>query len=1370
MALNALQARLKRAFQDFAQRRGVEGQRATLSYEALDRLTAALAASLHQRHGIGPGDIVPLWLARSPVLAVAQLALIRLGAVCAPLDQASPPTRLDGILRAIRPKLVLSDRPLPDMDGPQLVIECLGDEHLSDLGNGPANADLAWWPTPPDSAAFLMFTSGSTGVPKGVLVPAAGLEVLARSGPQLHLTPDQRWAAWASPSFDAAIFELCMPLLNGGCHVVQDQAMPDLGTLAQFIQQRQITDALMTTSLFNAMVEDQLGALGQLKQLLMGGERASVQHVHQLLLRHPSVHLINAYGPTENAIVTLMHRVTLADIDAQSGVPIGLPVADNVLRVHPGPDSADGCGELWASGPGVAAGYLHDPKQTADRFVLHEGRRWYRTGDQVRQRADGVFLYVGRTDRQVKLQGHRVELDEIELRIAQCLGVREAVVVVKGDSAETRQLKVFYTCTEGQSVTPADLRQHLVMQLPAAVVPRLYVQLDQMPNLVSGKIDRALLARLGDHEQATAQERDTAWQSEHEARLAAIWQSLLPTADIHRHANFLLIGGSSLLAMRVSGLVAQQLGRQLRPLDVLLHPILADQARLLAVAPMLAADPAWVSDRSQLVPIDLTHGQRILLLASELDPTGAAYLVQVPLLLEAATAPTPIKSAFEQLARQHPMLRLQVHSNGGDWSACIGADLVGHWWCQHTAVIEAPSDMQWAPDLLTQINRPLDLARDGVMRVDVWPLHEGGWLLVWTLHHVCVDETSVGLALEDLQGALQGHARASVSSTVPALAGLEKAWTHDGRIQEKAKDLAQRFAGLTPALARPPTAGQEQPRQLPPGLSAEVFRVCRALGCTPFPLLMLAYGMALQEVFGAAHGLVCTPFSRRLDPALTDVFAYWLDVRLIEAGIRPEESIPQALRRVLSELSAAQVPQFEPVDRLIDALSTLGSASLAASLTQFGFTWRHQPARHVPIGAGQASLIRAPQISARYGLCLHVSQSRSDLDCSIEAGQQAILDGTSETVWRAFVAQLQALTRIKGGLPAPQAPLHAQPMAASGPHQDLLRQAWCRWLHIPEADVRPDSHFVLSGGSSLTAMRLGAQLQRDAGIRISLPDFLQNPTFANLCAQAQGGAQPWPEHLVLLGHQSASQFFVLIPGYGGHPEGMVKLAKQLQSRLGPDAAIVIVDLDGLCATAPVQSVLPWLESRLISLLGTLPPTRVAGLMGFSLGGLLALSVAQKAPGLSHCPVFLLDTCAPRMGSHTTARAVERFVYKAAHWVARRLRPKTTQVWDASRDLEVQTPVALYQKTPREVWQSIEDELTSLELLRTETPVHLIQATQTAYLMGLIWRRQTRGFAPASFGCWYQSDMDAAHLDLPRHFAEATADLVSRSPLLSLGKS
>ena len=330
-------------------------------------------------------------MGRSALLVLSQLALVRIGAAYSPIDMSSPATRQRAMLDAIGSPLLLTDGSGGPREGSDAAVFDVA-AWLRGLRETPARD--VWRQPPDDCPAYVMFTSGSTGTPKGVMVPHAGIVRLVRGANYAHFGPEQRWGFLSSPAFDSSTLEVWGALLNGGCCVVQEEALPSLDALGEFLVGQRITDTWLTSALFNAMVEDQLPTLGQLQQLLVGGERVSPRHARLMLKAHPRVRLINGYGPTENTTFTLCHTIALTDTEGAAGVPIGTPLSGTQVRVEATDPAMPNKGELWTAGEGVALGYLGDAELTQRKFVWHAGARWYRTGDLVRERADGVYEFA----------------------------------------------------------------------------------------------------------------------------------------------------------------------------------------------------------------------------------------------------------------------------------------------------------------------------------------------------------------------------------------------------------------------------------------------------------------------------------------------------------------------------------------------------------------------------------------------------------------------------------------------------------------------------------------------------------------------------------------------------------------------------------------------------------------------------------------------------------------------------------------------------------------------------------------------------------------------------------------------------------------
>ncbi|MFL5542185.1 MAG: non-ribosomal peptide synthetase, partial [Longimicrobiaceae bacterium] len=406
-----------------------------LTYAELNARANRLARRLLAA-GVGPEARVGVAMERSAGLIVALLAVLKAGAAYVPLDAGYPPDRLAFMLAdgEVSVLVVAGEVPaaLADFGGTVLRAGHAG-EGVGDPDADGGDADL-----PLDGGgkrlAYVVYTSGSTGQPKGVAVPHRGVVRLVRGTDYAELGPDQVFLQLAPVSFDTSQLEIWGALLNGGRLVVAPPNPLTLRQIGALLEEKGITTLWLTTGLFHRMIDEELEALGRVRQLLAGGDVLSVAHVGRLLEAHPRLRLINGYGPTENATFTTCHTVLPEDTDGASldvgrpvararvSIPIGVPVANStayVLDAGGRPCPLGVPGELYAGGDGVARGYLGRPALTAERFVpdpfsAEPGARLYRTGDRVRRREGGTLEFLGRIDQQAKVRGYRVEPGEVE--------------------------------------------------------------------------------------------------------------------------------------------------------------------------------------------------------------------------------------------------------------------------------------------------------------------------------------------------------------------------------------------------------------------------------------------------------------------------------------------------------------------------------------------------------------------------------------------------------------------------------------------------------------------------------------------------------------------------------------------------------------------------------------------------------------------------------------------------------------------------------------------------------------------------------------------------------------------------------------------
>ncbi|WP_326786379.1 non-ribosomal peptide synthetase [Streptomyces sp. NBC_00151] len=560
----------------------------SLTYRQLVAEADRVAVRLREA-GIRAGQVVGVLAERSLELVTGLLGVLKAGAAYAAFETDTPEQRLRQLLADTGTRVVLAQERFAACVPDRIAVLPLDTDSSVDASDESVLVEV-----PPTALAYVSFTSGSTGEPKGVCIPHAAVSRLVVQPDWAEFRPSDTFLQLAPVAFDASTLELWAPLVNGGHLVVHPAGKLSTEQLAATLVDENVTVAWMTAGLFQQMVTQHLAAFAGLRHVLAGGDVVPAAHVRRLLEAHPGLVFTNGYGPTENTTFTACW--TSDQAPQGNAVPLGRAISGTRAVVRDAdqqPVPVGVPGELYAGGEGLAHGYLNRPSATAQSFVpdpdaVTPGARLYRTGDLVRQLADGTLEFLGRADRQVKIQGYRVEPGEIEAVLDHHEDVRQAVVVVQSDGGGGKRLLAYVTAERPEDDNPAALgrrlREWLRGELPGYMVPWAILALPELPLNRNGKVDRSALPAARRAPRALTTEY-VAPRTTTEDAMAEEWADLLGVEPVGMDDDFFELGGHSLIAADLLSRLQDRFSVGLSARSLYLRPTVAELAEELDSRP-----------------------------------------------------------------------------------------------------------------------------------------------------------------------------------------------------------------------------------------------------------------------------------------------------------------------------------------------------------------------------------------------------------------------------------------------------------------------------------------------------------------------------------------------------------------------------------------------------------------------------------------------------------------------------------------------------------------------------------------------------------------------------------------------------------------
>ncbi|WP_203841520.1 non-ribosomal peptide synthetase [Winogradskya humida] len=1102
-----------------------------LTYDELWRLAGRLAGALADA-GVRRSDAVAVMLDRSVNSVVAYLAVARAGAAYLPLDPQAPSERITEIITdaAVTAAIVAegAGRGAIPQTVPVLTVE-------DQRGEGdPPSVAGAGGPDP----LYITYTSGSTGRPKGVVISHRAVISLVTEAEYCPVNAGDRVANTCNPAFDVTTCEIWSTLAGGGTVVpfplVTDMSMDEWVAL---VRDERITTMFLTTSLFHTVARERPAAFAPLRNLVIGGEQMELPATLRVLAEGPPGRLINGYGPTEATAFATYFLCTPESLAGRDRIPIGYPLQetnlyvldDDLAPVPPGEP-----GELCIGGPGVASAYLNRPELTGQRFVREPrtGDRVYRTGDMVKMVSGDALEMLGRRDRQVKLRGYRIELEEIE-RTAVASGLVEAAFVDKvGDGVAAELLGAVLPSPRSDvpvDELPAALSARLAERLPGYMVPASWLTLSRLPIGPTGKADRDAIGRsLRLHRPAKTDrpaEHTDGPVTATERQLAQLWSDLLEVPVTGRNASFWELGGHSLRFFTLATRIRDHFGVQLKLRDMFQHPRLGDLADLIdrtrgTVTPPVAVPPG---DRREIPAADF---QQRVWAAQKLEQSPSLYNVPFAWRLSGPIDADRLAAALAQVIGRHEALRTTFTERDGELHQVVHPP-----WTPTVERHVCAGDTELRRLLPAEAERAFDLEAGPLLRMAL--IDTGAdQVLTFTVHHLIFDIGSLSIVLDELARHYGGE------SLDPAVRQYQDLLAGTGLADPAALERGvKRLRGAPSRLAIRPPRRPEAPGAvdlpIPDDLLPRIRRFQDDLGMSWFMVCAAALAATLHRWTGDDDLTFGFPVSTRVSGEFATVVGPCLNTVVVRSTCTATTTVAQLLESIRDGVLEAFEESAMPFGAIVAALNPPRSAGstpyldvVIAPQVQAG-----SPARLGDSVLSPVSMTQGTEVVGKFAVTLGLTVVGNRLTGTLlyrgdrlDAAAATELACQYARTLEAFLTEPDRIVReLDTGLVVPAGPAEGPPperdpgrarrpaAEADGALTERVAGLWSNVLG--HADIGLDDNFFDRGGNSLKLITLHAELCRQYGMDLPIQRLFEHCTISSMAmylAEAGPAGPPTP--------------------------------------------------------------------------------------------------------------------------------------------------------------------------------------------------------------------------------------------------------------------
>ncbi|WP_159090717.1 non-ribosomal peptide synthetase, partial [Aquimarina aquimarini] len=982
--------------------------------------------------GVSRQENIAVLMDRGLDMISSILGILRAGAVYVPIHKEYPVERLHYILEDARVNyIVCSD--ISDVE--TKVTSTTGLLNVSEAYDIEFDTTITDKATIEDTM-YIMYTSGTTGEPKGVAVSHKNVIKLVNEKGSIAIRDNDNVLQWSNFAFDGSIYEIFGTLLNGAhLHLINEEHAADAFALTEIIEQKEISVSFMTTTLFNAVVDTNVYALKNIRKLLFGGEKASTYHVKKAFEALGKGKLINVYGPTETVVFATTYDVNTVP---ENTTPIGKPLNNTILYVLN--KDKEICsigvpGELYIGGDNVSKGYWKKPSLTEQCFIdnpFNKGETLYKTGDLVKWLPDGSIDFVDRIGGQVKIRGYRIELGEIETVLESLESINKAIAHVVSYDTDKQLVAYIQSDTD---IDTSEIISCLKKTLPEYMVPIAFVPVANFPRNINGKIDKKSLPDPRDW--MSESKEYVGPETTNQQKMITIWERILHNPKIGIYDDFFEKGGHSLSAIRLVSAVRAAYNVDVGIQTIFEHPKLVDLVAFVQEQEISKVPQIEVCKDKKNIPLSFTQ-ERLWFI----DKLSGTVNYHIPIILRVSGAfdqKVFLESTTQILTRHESLRTVFKESEGVAYQEVISADT----FTLDKSKVEAQEILETVEQI---INQPFDLSRDYMLRVALLQISEKEHVIAIVTHHIASDGWSIPIFIQELEQLYNaGLAREQITLPVlPVQYSDYSIWQHSylsgGILDTKLSYWKKQLSGVS-TLALPldyprpqiqQTKGAVYEFEIPTSLTKALHVLTQSEGGTLFMTLLGVYKVLLHKYSGQNDICVGTPVANRGQYEISGLIGYFVNTIALRSFVDQNQVFKSLLSNIRETTLSAFDHQEVSFEKIVDTIVSDRDQS-STPLFQVMFSLQNNDqVTDITLGEAVISSLEIPHSSSKFDITFDVTEVADRLLVTVEYCTALFKEATIARMSNHFMTLAESVTI------SPELPISQLPMLTSTEKEELI--------------------------------------------------------------------------------------------------------------------------------------------------------------------------------------------------------------------------------------------------------------------------------------------------------------------------------------------